>query len=176
MTVISFQMAGKPIKGGGIAITGQEQFEFGGGFHWKGAGAGMQGEVTLLQLYKAALSKGKAYSDHKHHHAHEWGHNGEPADEDEDTGDTDPSEETPTENTSEHPFLENGQLKPRLPVHELLAKGTPKPMHNLELLSAFGNFNPSPILKIEVSRHLNLILHSTGPADWWKIVQAIIRV
>lgn len=152
-------MVGKPIKGGGIAITGQEQHEFGGGFRWKESGSGLQGEITLLQLYKAALSKGKAYSDHKHHHAHEWDHNGEPIDDDEETSETYPNQEPEQdENTSEHPFLENGQLKPRLPVHELLAKGTPKPMHNLELLSSFERYNPSTILKLEVSSFFHYYL------------------
>ena len=62
------------IKGGGVAISGQEQRHFGGGF-LEGNGApkgsgGMLGEITLLQMYSVALTAGKAYRDHKHHHGH----------------------------------------------------------------------------------------------------------
>lgn len=34
-------------------------------------------EVTMIQLYKVALSAGKAHRSHKHHHAHHFDHNGE---------------------------------------------------------------------------------------------------
>jgi hypothetical protein len=34
-------------------------------------------EVTLLQLYKVALSAGKAHRNHKHHHVHKFDSNGE---------------------------------------------------------------------------------------------------
>lgn len=33
-------------------------------------------EVTVLQLYKVALSAGKAHRDHKHHHVHHFNHDG----------------------------------------------------------------------------------------------------
>lgn len=33
-------------------------------------------EITMLQLYKVALSAGKAHRDHKHHHVHHFDHNG----------------------------------------------------------------------------------------------------
>ena len=33
-------------------------------------------EVTLIQMYKVALSAGKAHRDHKHHHVHHFDHNG----------------------------------------------------------------------------------------------------
>lgn len=33
-------------------------------------------EVTMIQLYKVALSAGKAHRDHKHHHVHHFDHNG----------------------------------------------------------------------------------------------------
>lgn len=33
-------------------------------------------EVTVLQLYKVALSAGKAHRDHKHHHVHHFDHDG----------------------------------------------------------------------------------------------------
>lgn len=141
-------MVGKPIKSGGTAISGQEQTEFGNIFNWKNKESSFQGEITLLQLYKAALSKGKAYSDHKHHHVHEWSHNGEPTDEE---GNDEPTQDPGiSELTTEHPFLENGQLKPRLPIHELLAKSRPKPTQNLELLSAFQSLSPTMHFKFEV--------------------------
>lgn len=67
------QLVGHVIKGGGIAITGQEQKQLGGGFEEgpeapKGSG-GFLGEVTMVQLYKVALTAGKAYNDHRHHHS-----------------------------------------------------------------------------------------------------------
>lgn len=33
-------------------------------------------EITMLQIYKVALSAGKAHRDHKHHHVHHFDHNG----------------------------------------------------------------------------------------------------
>lgn len=33
-------------------------------------------EITVLQLYKVALSAGKAHRDHKHHHVHHFDHDG----------------------------------------------------------------------------------------------------
>lgn len=33
-------------------------------------------EITILQLYKVALSAGKAHRDHKHHHVHQFNHDG----------------------------------------------------------------------------------------------------
>lgn len=33
-------------------------------------------EITVLQLYKVALSAGKAHRDHKHHHVHHFNHDG----------------------------------------------------------------------------------------------------
>lgn len=67
-------MVGHVIPGGGIAISGQEQLQYGGGFlepadFSKGSG-GFLGEITMFQLYRIALSAGKAYTDHRHHHSH----------------------------------------------------------------------------------------------------------
>ncbi|XP_078043155.1 pentraxin-related protein b6 [Augochlora pura] len=72
------RLVGHVIKGGGIAITGQEQRQLGGGF-LEGEGApagsgGYLGEVTMVQLYRVALTAGKAHKDHKHHHAHHYEH------------------------------------------------------------------------------------------------------
>lgn len=33
-------------------------------------------EITVLQLYKVALSAGKAHRDHKHHHVHRFDYDG----------------------------------------------------------------------------------------------------
>ncbi|XP_058838121.1 uncharacterized protein LOC131693880 [Topomyia yanbarensis] len=33
-------------------------------------------ELTMVQIYKVALSAGKAHRDHKHHHVHHFDHNG----------------------------------------------------------------------------------------------------
>lgn len=33
-------------------------------------------EVTMIQMYKVALSAGKAHRDHKHHHVHHFNHDG----------------------------------------------------------------------------------------------------
>ncbi|XP_076230707.1 pentraxin-related protein b6 [Nomia melanderi] len=72
------RLVGHVIKGGGIAITGQEQRQLGGGF-LEGEGApkgsgGYLGEFTMVQLYGVALTAGKAHKDHKHHHAHHYEH------------------------------------------------------------------------------------------------------
>ncbi|KAJ8971095.1 hypothetical protein NQ314_000877, partial [Rhamnusium bicolor] len=74
------RLVGHTVQGGGIAITGQEQSQLGGGFQEgidapKGAG-GMLGEITMVQYYSVALTAGKAHKDHKHHHAHQYDHNG----------------------------------------------------------------------------------------------------
>lgn len=74
---VFFQLVGHVIKGGGIAITGQEQHVHGGGFDIIGK-SGLQGEITLLQLYKAALTAGKAYINHKHHHVNDYTHDDDP--------------------------------------------------------------------------------------------------
>ncbi|XP_065211669.1 uncharacterized protein LOC135839498 [Planococcus citri] len=109
-------MVGKTIKSGGTAISGQDQLDHDVTFSFKKRRVGFQGEITLLQLYKAALSKGKAYSDHRHHHGQSDEDHQEP------TADPNAEDDPSKELTTEHPFLENGQLKPRLPVDELLAK------------------------------------------------------
>lgn len=37
---------------------------------------GLHTEITMVQLYKVALSAGKAHRDHKHHHVHHFDHEG----------------------------------------------------------------------------------------------------
>lgn len=38
---------------------------------------GLHFEITLIQIYKVALSAGKAHRDHKHHHVHHFDHEGQ---------------------------------------------------------------------------------------------------
>lgn len=102
------RLVGHVIPSGGVAITGQEQTQLGGGFTEgqespKGSG-GMLGEITMLQLYNVALTAGKAHRDHKHHHAHRYDHNGRelttPA----------PTTSRPRPPLPNHPLLTAGQL------------------------------------------------------------------
>lgn len=109
------------IPGGGIAITGQEQRQFGGGFlegegSPKGSG-GLLGEVTQLYLYKAALAAGKAHRDHKHHHGNH-GSTTTPIPLPVSTGPPLPP----------HPLLISGQLIPQLNVNAQLG-GRPRPQN-----------------------------------------------
>ncbi len=141
-----FQMVGKTIKSGGVAITGQEQSDVGASFKWNEKGAGLQGEVTLVQLYKAALSRGKAYSDHKHHHVHQWSHTGDGNEEDGDEETNFDNQDNEQDNGNdqqlqpelpgfENPIFENGQLKHQLEVHNLLAKPIAQdPLYNYQLV------------------------------------------
>lgn len=106
------RLVGHHIPSGGIAITGQEQTQYGGGFLEgveapKGSG-GMLGEVTMVQLYRVALTAGKAHKDHKHHHAHTFDHNGMPIT----TTPRPPSPPRPM--TPTHPLLTGGQLNPNI--------------------------------------------------------------
>ncbi|PNF27600.1 hypothetical protein B7P43_G02273 [Cryptotermes secundus] len=107
------RLVGHVIPGGGIAITGQEQRQYGGGFlegegSPKGSG-GFLGEVTQLYLYKAALAAGKAHRDHKHHHGNH-------------ASSTTP--QPPPVSTGPplppHPLLISGQLIPRLNINAQL--------------------------------------------------------
>lgn len=67
---------------------------------------GMLGEIIMLQLYKVALTAGKAHKDHKHHHAHQFDHEGRMI--------TTPAPTTPRNRPSlpQHPLLTAGQINP----------------------------------------------------------------
>ncbi|KAM7350780.1 pentraxin-related protein b6 isoform 2-T4 [Cochliomyia hominivorax] len=56
--------AGGKLYSGGTSVTGK----ICDGLHF---------EVTLIQIYRVALSAGKAHRDHKHHHAHHFDHEGQ---------------------------------------------------------------------------------------------------
>lgn len=108
-------MVGHVIPAGGIAISGQEQSQLGGGFQEgkdapKGAG-GMLGEITMVQLYSVALTAGKAHRDHKHHHAHKFDHNGVPI------TTPPPTTTTPRSLLPTHPLLTGGQINPSVRIN-----------------------------------------------------------
>ncbi|OAD54535.1 hypothetical protein WN48_06590 [Eufriesea mexicana] len=111
----AFSLVGHVIKGGGVAITGQEQRQLGGGF-LEGEGSppgsgGLLGEVTMVQLYGVALTAGKAHKDHKHHHAHHYEH------------DTDNNTPRPTRPPvtgpplPQHPLLTGGQINHQVKIN-----------------------------------------------------------
>ncbi|EDW66452.1 uncharacterized protein b6 [Drosophila virilis] len=52
------------LRSGGSSVTGEVSH----GLHF---------EVTLVQIYRVALSAGKAHRDHKHHHVHHVDHDGQ---------------------------------------------------------------------------------------------------
>lgn len=111
-----FQMVGKMIKGGGVAISGREYLEQALAVHHPS----YSGELTLVTLYKAALTAGKAYNNHKHHHVHNFHHG---YDESVDEADmAEPPAEPAGPDPTPHPHLAhggpfvNGQLVPKLPV------------------------------------------------------------
>ncbi|XP_076237332.1 pentraxin-related protein b6 [Calliopsis andreniformis] len=109
------RLVGHVIKGGGVAITGQEQRQLGGGF-LEGEGAppgsgGYLGEVTMVQLYGVALTAGKAHKDHKHHHAHHYEH---------DTSNNTPRPTRPPVTgppLPQSPFLTGGQINPQVKLN-----------------------------------------------------------
>lgn len=69
ISIFWLQLVGYTIASGGVSysggpsITGQ-------------VAPGHHQEITILQLYKVALSAGKAHRDHKHHHVHHFDHEG----------------------------------------------------------------------------------------------------
>lgn len=109
------RLVGHKIPDGGIAISGQEQTQLGGGFQEgpeapKGSG-GMLGEITMVQLYSIALTAGKAHKDHKHHHAHQFDKNGVPI------TTARPTTPAPRSSLPTHPLLTSGQLNPGVRIN-----------------------------------------------------------
>ncbi|XP_044750564.1 uncharacterized protein LOC123310917 isoform X2 [Coccinella septempunctata] len=142
------RLVGSKIPGGGIAISGQGQTQLGGGFQEgaqapKGSG-GMLGEITMVQLYNVALTAGKAHKDHKHHHAHQFDHDGAPIT-------TTPKPTTPPSQTlPQHPLLTGGQLNRGLRLN--LAGGQqpqliPVPGQNYNAQYVNGQFVESIVAK-----------------------------
>ncbi|XP_011552614.3 uncharacterized protein LOC105384125 [Plutella xylostella] len=107
------RLVGHVIKGGGTAISGQEQsLLYKDGLEPISRQPGLMGEITMLQLYHVALTAGKAHKDHKHHHAHHFKHDGSPLDANTEEAPTEPPppEPTPIGNGN---FLIGGQIQTR---------------------------------------------------------------
>ncbi|KAJ9600094.1 hypothetical protein L9F63_009605 [Diploptera punctata] len=133
------RLVGHVIPGGGIAITGQEQRQLGGGFlegpHSPKGSGGFLGEITQLYLYKAALAAGKAHRDHKHHHGNHASSTLPPP--------APPSTGPPL---PEHPLLISGQLVPRLNIQAQLGRHqgfNQAPLPISQLQSNIGQLQPS---------------------------------
>lgn len=79
----------------------------------------MLGEITMMQFYSVALTAGKAHKDHKHHHAHQYDHEGRMI--------TTPAPTTPRimSRVPMHPFLTGGQINRNVKIN--LANGQPQP-------------------------------------------------
>lgn len=107
-------MVGRMIKGGGVAISGREYLEQALAVHH----TAFSGELTLVSLYKAALTAGKAYNDHKHHHVHNFHHGYDEAVDEADTEEPEtpaaPEPTRPPHLAHGGPFV-NGQLVHKLP-------------------------------------------------------------
>lgn len=71
----------------------------------------MLGEITMFQLYRIALTAGKAHKDHKHHHAHQFDHDGRII--------TTPAPVTPANRPQlpQHPLLTGGQINPSVKLN-----------------------------------------------------------
>ncbi|TDG39680.1 hypothetical protein AWZ03_013899 [Drosophila navojoa] len=96
------------LRSGGSSITGQVSH----GLHF---------EVTLVQIYRVALSAGKAHRDHKHHHVHHFDHEGQ---------------ELPS-TTRAPPMINRPQ-----PMHSLLASGQIPTRVRINLANAMPTQNP----------------------------------
>lgn len=154
-----FQMVGKIVKGGGVAISGREYLEQALAVHHPS----YSGELLLVSLYKAALTAGKAYNDHKHHHVHNFHHG---YDEAVDEADTDEPQAPPA---ADEPTLpphlahggpfSNGQLLPKLPVKPA---GPPAGLEDEQLLfdgglyDFYGN-SAGPLPAVDDTFRVNLL-------------------
>lgn len=139
-------MAGKPIKGGGVAISGREYLEQA----LAAGGASFSGELTLVTLYKAALTAGKAWNNHKHHHVHNFHHG---YDESVDEADTEAPEPAAAPEATRPPHLAhgngfvNGQREHKLPVPGAAAAAAADDaavqhqLHQHQLFAAGGLFD-----------------------------------
>uniref|UniRef100_A0A2M3Z1E8 Putative concanavalin a-like lectin/glucanases superfamily protein n=1 Tax=Anopheles braziliensis TaxID=58242 RepID=A0A2M3Z1E8_9DIPT len=101
---------------------------------------GLHFELTAVQIYKVALSAGKAHRDHKHHHVHHFDINGG------EVTSTTPRAPVTTSPQSANPLLANGQIPTRVKINlangqqnsgslGIPAKGLPSQL--------VGGFNPS---------------------------------
>ncbi|XP_035791367.1 uncharacterized protein LOC118466342 [Anopheles albimanus] len=101
---------------------------------------GLHFEITAVQIYKVALSAGKAHRDHKHHHVHHFDINGG------EVTSTTPRTPVTTSPQSANPLLANGQIPTRVKINlangqqnsgslGIPTKGVPSQL--------VGGFNPS---------------------------------
>ncbi|KMQ93442.1 neuronal pentraxin-2 [Lasius niger] len=155
------KLVGHVIKGDGIAISGQEQRQLGGGF-LEGEGAppgsgGYLGELTMVQLYNVALTAGKAHKDHKHHHAHHYEH---------DTSNNTPRTITRTPVTGPplppHPFLTGGQINTQVKINP----GAPIQIVQNGLTLRHPALPPIPESPPQPLPPLNLDVFSTAPTQF----------
>ncbi|XP_022832336.1 uncharacterized protein LOC111360591 [Spodoptera litura] len=105
------RLVGHIIKGGGLAISGQDQTLLykKDNIEPVARQSGFMGEITMLQLYHVALTAGKAHKDHKHHHVHHFKHDGTPIESStEPATEPPPPQATPLGNGN---FLIGGQLQ-----------------------------------------------------------------
>ncbi|XP_017054813.1 uncharacterized protein LOC108097182 [Drosophila ficusphila] len=92
------------LRSGGSSVTGEVSH----GLHF---------EMTLVQLYRVALSAGKAHRDHKHHHVHHFDHEGQEV--------SSTTRAPPSINRPQpmHTLLASGQIPTRVRIN--LANPTP---------------------------------------------------
>ncbi|XP_075155883.1 pentraxin-related protein b6 [Haematobia irritans] len=89
---------------------------------------GLHFEVTLVQIYRVALSAGKAHRDHKHHHAHHFDHEGK---------EIHPTTKPPpviNRPQPMHTLLANGQIPTRVRIN--LAQPAPTPSEDISTNAA----------------------------------------
>nr|XP_018907084.1 PREDICTED: uncharacterized protein LOC109037046 isoform X2 [Bemisia tabaci] len=168
-------LAGHAIKSGGVAISGQTHPDYSSRYMGlQNEIEGLQGEITMLNVYKAALTAGKAYLNHKHHHVHVHYHDDKDGagyeldDETQENTDNGP----PTIKTgsgfdgpTEDPLIKNGQLVHRLPIDQLLANIKKQPeAANLDVFVPINNallFNNGDKDSFSV-QHLRLFKRENG--------------
>ncbi|XP_017775430.1 PREDICTED: uncharacterized protein LOC108561848 [Nicrophorus vespilloides] len=130
------RLVGHTVPAGGVAISGQQQSQIGGGFLEgkdapRGSG-GMLGEITLLKLYSVALTAGKAHKDHKHHHVHKFDHNGA------EITTMPPPTPAPRPPQPTHPLLTGGQLNPGIAL-TIAAQQQPQLVQGQQFNAQFSN-------------------------------------
>jgi len=81
---------------------------------------GLHMEITMVQLYKVALSAGKAHRDHKHHHVHHFNHEGPVT-----STAAPPPPPPPQPEIPPNAILANGQINTRLRIN--FAGNQPQP-------------------------------------------------
>ncbi|XP_043071958.1 uncharacterized protein LOC6566372 isoform X2 [Drosophila grimshawi] len=101
------------MRSGGSSVTGEVSH----GLHF---------EVTLVQIYRVALSAGKAHRDHKHHHVHHFDHEGQEV--------SSTARAPPMINRPQpmHSLLASGQIPTRVRINLANSAPTQKPTGTVE--------------------------------------------